>query len=142
MTQHPPQKIWIPLTETFVEQVVKNIDLDTKDIGFRAKTEEGVPFTEITRAAVKNYLDKSFFGEILDMTERQLAIDGTVVWKTWESKGELKTEIVDLLNFYIDPTARSIQDAGAVIERAVVNWDEFEQMDGWVNKNGSNHDET
>ena len=133
------RKTWVPLSETMVEQVVKNIDLDTKDINFRSKHPKGQPYTEAARFIVKDYLDKQFFGEMLDKTERQLAIDGTVVWKTWEGKDkdgkkELKTSIVDLLNFYIDPTADTIQDTGAVIERAVLNWDDFMGMDGWMNK--------
>jgi len=128
------KKIWIPLSETLVEQVVKNIDLDTKDINFRAKWKGGIPYTEVARGRTKDVLDKMNFGEKLDITERQLAIDGTVVWKTWEQNGKLETRIVDLLNFYIDPTADSIQETGAVLERAVLNVDEFMSMDGWMNK--------
>lgn len=130
------KKIWIPLTEVMVENVVKNIDLDQKDINFRAKNKRGQAFTEVTRFLAKHQLDKIFFGEILDMAERQLAIDGTVVWKTTGNKETpLRVEQVDLLNFYIDPTAKSIQDTGAVIERAILTVDQFMSMDGWHDKN-------
>lgn len=132
------KKIWIPLTEVMVENVVKNIDLDQKDINFRAKNKRGQAFTEVTRFLAKHQLDKIFFGEILDMAERQLAIDGTVVWKTTGSKETpLRVEQVDLLNFYIDPTAKSIQDTGAVIERAILTVDQFMSMDGWHDKDNA-----
>ncbi len=39
------EKIWYPLTEINVEAVVKNIDLDQKDIGFRAKNPDGYGVT-------------------------------------------------------------------------------------------------
>ena len=72
------KKIWAPLTEYLVEAAVKNIDLDTKDINLRAKTAEAQPLTIVLRAALYQGLDKLGFGELLDMSERQLAIDGTV----------------------------------------------------------------
>ncbi len=132
------EKIWIPLTESTVEAVVKNIDLDQKDINFRAKKKESIGLTQIIRAIVKNKLDQIFFGEYLDQLERQLAIDGTVVWKTYsykDEKGKTCTEIrnVDLLNFYIDPTAECIAKSD-IVERAVLTVDEFKSMPGLINK--------
>ena len=133
------KKIWIPLTESLVESVVKNIDLDTKDITFRAKRPEATGLTALVRSAVKNELDYIGFGESLDELERMLAIDGTAVWKTLEYYDEdrkkkcVKIVPVDLLNFYIDPTSHSISDAESVIERAVLTVDELKSMDGWIN---------
>ena len=133
------KKIWAPLTETLVEAVVKNIDLDTKDINFRAKNPNAISFTGLVRAIVKNFLDKIYFGETLDEMERQLAIDGTAVWKTLEvydeetKKKTLKIVPVDLLNVYIDPTSRSIQEAYRFTERALLGQDEVKSMDGWIN---------
>jgi hypothetical protein len=40
------EKFWIPLVETLVEDVVKNIDLDQKDIQFRSKGPDGYDVTE------------------------------------------------------------------------------------------------
>ena len=132
------KKVWIPLTESIVENTVKNIDLDTKDINFRAKRPRSIGLTSVVRSIVKNYLDNTFFGEKLDEALRMMAIDGTVVWKTTEKTvdGEkiADTRIVDLLNFYIDPTAHSIQETEAVIERSVMSIKEFQSMDGWINK--------
>lgn len=134
------KKTWVPLTESAVEAAVKNIDLDTKDINFRAKHAKAIGLTALVRAIVKKKLDEIYFGEILDKALRTMAIDGTVVFKTYEEydnllkKKTLRIQIVDLLNFYIDPTVESIQDADAVIERAVLTPDEFKMMSGWINK--------
>ena len=134
------KKIWVPMTEVLTEAVVKNIDLDTKDINFRAKKASAIGLTALVRNVIKNYLDNTYFGEDLDMTLRQLAMDGTVVWKTTEEYNEepgkkiAKRRIVDLLNFYIDPTAESINATGSVTERAVISIDEFKSMKDWFNK--------
>jgi hypothetical protein len=138
------EKIWVPLTESICDSVVKNIDLDTKDINFRAKKTESIGYTAIVRSAVKNYLDDINFGEYLDNFERDLAIFGTAVWKTMvetddENKQKLCIEPVNLLNFYIDPTATCIREAvkqGGVIERSLWTPDAVRKMgkaDGWVN---------
>lgn len=132
------QKIWIPLTESTVESTVKNIDLDTKDINFRAKKQSAVGLTSLVRTAVKEQLDSMYFGEYLDEMERSLCIDGTAVWKIVEDKDEDNKPSfciypVDLLNFYIDPSARSIQESD-IIERSILTKEEFMQMSGWENK--------
>jgi hypothetical protein len=133
------KKIWIPLTESIVESVVKNIDLDTKDISFKAKRQEAIGLTGLVRNIVKNELDYIGFGEALDELERMLAIDGTAVWKTisyYDEKRKkkcIKIIPVDLLNFYIDSTAHSIQEAESVIERALLTVAEVKSMNGWIN---------
>lgn len=135
------RKVWIPLTESTVEAVVKNIDLDTKDINLRAKRPQAVPLTSLMRNALKNSLDAMYFGEYLDQLERNLAVDGTAVWKTIEVMDEslgrkaMKIMPVDLLNFYIDPSAPSIEEASMVVERAVLTPYEFSLFDGWMNTN-------
>jgi hypothetical protein len=131
-------KVFIPLIESTVEAVVKNIDLDTKDINFRAKHPGAYGLTAIVRSCVRNALEQIRFGEKLDDLGRTLAIDGTAVWYTGESMDGKKLEVhkVDLLNFYIDPTADSIQETDAVIERIILTEDQFKQLakkEGWVN---------
>lgn len=130
------KKIWPPLTESMVESAIKNVDLDTKDINFRAKKAEAVGLTSVVRSVVKNRLDEIYFGEILDEMERQLAIDGTAVWKTIETneagKKSFKIISIDLLNVYIDPTSRSIQEAYRFTERCLLTADEVKSMD-WAN---------
>lgn len=126
-------KIWIPESRTLVEDVVKNIDLDQKDLQFRAANPSGGAITDITRAYVRDYLTKMFFGELLDTTERQMAIDGTVVWKTWKENGEMKRRTVDLLHIYIDPSEENIQSAFRFTERGLMTPDELAGMTGWIN---------
>jgi hypothetical protein len=130
------EKIWYPLTEINVEAVVKNIDLDQKDIGFRAKTPDSYGITDITRAFVKDKLDKIHFGQKLDDFERMLAIDGTAVWKTVEEDGKMLILPVDLLNIYIDPTTPSIQEAYRFTERSLMFPEEILGMTGWINTEG------
>jgi len=137
------EKTFVPLTESYVDNVIKNIDLDTKDINFRAKKAESIGLTAIIRSAVKKYLDDIDFGEILDESERDLAIDGTIVWKTFEEddeegEKELCIDKVNLLNFYIDPTAKSIRNQcrfGGVMERFLMSPDKVKSFkaDGWIN---------
>lgn len=131
------EKLWIGLIQSIVETWVKNTDIDAKDINFRARTPNGVEITELTRLIVKDYLDKMYFGEVLDADARQVLIDGTVVWKTWEDKSTgkpcLKRRTVDLLNFYIDPTEDNIQSAYRVTERSIVPASSLMDMTGWMN---------
>ena len=131
------EKVWIGLAMSTVETWLKNIDLDTKDIGFLARSENGYEITELTRLVVKDYLDRMYFGETIDADERSCLIDGTVVWKSWEDnstgKPVLKRRTVDLLNFYIDPTEENIQTAYRVTERAILLPSQIEGMTGWKN---------
>lgn len=129
-------KVWYPLTEINVEAVVKNIDLDQKDLGFRSKTSEGVWMTDLTRAHVKDKLSRMYFGQALDDMERQLAIDGTVVWKTFEEYGKMQRRDVDILNVYLDPTTPSIQAAYRFTERSLMFPEEIMAMSGWMNTSG------
>ncbi len=131
------KKIWIPLTESLVDSVVKNIDIDTKDISFLSKKTSSVGLNEIIKNVTKNHLDEMNFGEDLDDGERRLAIDGTLVWKLIETtkngKRTIENRPVDLLNVYIDPTAPSIQDTYRFTERALLTEDEVRGMKGWIN---------
>ncbi len=127
------EKTWYPLTEINVEAVVKNIDLDQKDINFRSLTADGYWMTDLTRSAVKKKLSSIYFGQKIDDFERQLAIDGTAVWKTYEEQGKLKVQMVDLLNVYIDPTTPSIQEAYRFTERSLMFPEEIKNMKGWIN---------
>ena len=86
-----------------VNSVVKNIDLDTKDINLRAKKPESVGLTSVARSIIRDSLDGigqgiseygTSFGEELDMLERNLAIDGTAVWKTMDAVRNGKKETI------------------------------------------------
>lgn len=135
-TQTGRDKIWIPLTESVVEASVKNVDVDTKNLEFKPKKENRGKFSIFLREFVRNRLEEVNFGEKLNIAERQLAIDGTIIWKVIETKKDGKIipdiKLVDLLNFYIDPTASSIEEAESVIERALMTPEEIKSMDGWL----------
>lgn len=127
-------KIWVPLTRQVVDTVRKNIDVDPKDFNFRSKTRKGRATTDFLRGIVREFLDNNFFGEVLDQSITQLAIDGTLVWKTIsDEKGNPIQRVVDILNIYIDPTAKNIQEAYRFTERALLTKDKLKQMDGWRN---------
>lgn len=129
------EKTWTHLTQKTIEDIVTNIDVDGKDLNFRSRNSQGHLYTEITRQAVKQQLDLMFFGEVIDETLRQLCIDGTVVWKTWETnengKPKLNRKTVDLLHFFIDPTEQNIQTAYRVTERALLYPEQLAKMSGW-----------
>lgn len=136
------KKIWVPLTESVGTTVIKNIDLDTKDVTFRAKKPDAVKLTALIRSIVTNYLEKMRFGEKLDELETILARDGTCVWKTIETKDPKSKEyrcdvqIVDLLNLYLDPTSPNIQEAFRFTERIFMYPDELKKMKGLINTEG------
>lgn len=130
------EKVWIGATMATVEDVVKNIDLDSKDVNFAARNPDGEAVTQVIRGLVREKLDKMIFGEKLDADERTLAIDGTFVRKTWKQGKHLKYEPVDLLNFYIDPQAQSIKDAHRVTERSLTTASAISRMTGWKNTDG------
>lgn len=131
------EKVWIGLISSTIETWVKNIDVDQKDVNFIARTVDGYAITDLVRLTVKNALDRMYFGEILDKDERQVLIDGTLVWKTWEDnstgKPVAKRRTVDLLNIYIDPTEDDIQSAYRFTERGLMLPSQIENMTGWMN---------
>jgi hypothetical protein len=121
---------------SLVEDIAKNIDMDAKDINYRAKNAKGTEITEFTRIATKEDLYKMGIGEALDHDQRSLLIDGTFVWKTLKTNKRGKVcadrRTVDLLNFYIDPKEECIQKAYRVTERSLMLPSEIMQMD-WDN---------
>jgi len=128
------RKTWIPLTEWSVESVVKSIDLDTKDILIRPGNVASVKVTPIIRSVVLDQLKRMGFGQLLNDTLRVLARDGTAVIKVEQAndpsdpKRKLSSRIVNLLNWWIDPAAPTIQESAAVVERIPVSESEVEQM--------------
>ncbi len=129
---------WVPLTEWITDTHVANTRLSTNNFKFRANTDAGIGFVNLVRHLVHNWMNKEVFGEDLEKFERQLAIDGSAVLKTWEGIDEngktvIEREPVDLLNIYFDFTNKSIQKAYRFTERSIMTKDECVQMDGWIN---------
>lgn len=127
------EKFWFHLAMKTVEDITKNVDIDTKDINYRAKNPDGYEITEVVRAWVREWLDKKYFGEVLDETERQCCIDGTTVWKTWKNGNAIERRTVDLLHVYINPVEENIQTAYRFTERSVMTPGQLASMNGWMN---------
>lgn len=127
------EKIFAPLSASVVEDYLKNIDVDSKDIGFRARHPEAYALTDITRSKIRETLDAMYFGETLDSDERTVLIDGTVVWKTWEENKKVNRKTIDILNVYIDPSEESIHKAFRFTVRDLALPTEVEGMSGWMN---------
>lgn len=128
-------KIWYPLTEEVCNAYADNSDLDQKDVGFRTKPGGSYAVTQLTRQLVKNYLDETYFGQDLDDSALTKAITGTAIWKIIDRNNKRPSRrLVNRLNFYIDPTAKSIQEAYRVTERALMFADEIAGMSGWDNR--------
>lgn len=131
--------IWIPLTRLVVDSVRKNADLDSKDAA-NVISRKGRNFTlvAVVRNFIRNWLDRNYFGEVLNKAILSLCIDGTVVWKTHtirqNGKWVIKRRDVELLNCFLDPTADSIQDVDFT-ERSLMRPDEIADMDWMDNEN-------
>jgi len=132
------KKIFVPLTEDIVETIVKNIDLDSVDIQIRATNQNGFSAALVLRYLLNYFMKRNYFGEILNEALRLFCIDGTIVFKILKGYDKsidgqtIKTRIVDVNNFLIDPTEDNIQKAGAVIERNILKLSELKEYP-WEN---------
>lgn len=132
------EKIWVPLTEWTVETIVKNVDLDTKDITIISPAGKSPQVAQLVRLIVLHFLKLMNFGEFLNDLIRRVAIDGTVPVKTYlkysnEHKRNLPhLRLKDVLNIVIDPTADSLHEV-PLIERAELIKDEIDRYK-WDNK--------
>jgi len=126
------KKIFIPFTEWTCETVLKNIDIDTKDIEVKAKHPDSYKVAQIFRYVLRYYLNKIHFGKKLNDLLRSTVIDGTAFLKVWKENGELKLRVVDRLNMIVDPTAPDSSET-PMIERNLLTLPEFQEYD-WANK--------
>ena len=130
------KKIFPPLTRTLVDGWFKNTPIDQKDINYKAKKANRRTLAKVVRGYSNKELTDMGFSEELDLSRRQLAIDGTFVWKFIKNGKKITTKFIDLLNCYIDPSAKSINDTEAFIERDPMSMSEFDSeggVNGWVN---------
>lgn len=132
---------WIPLTEWICDTFVKNADRDQKDVRVKSKRTAYVGLTMLVRNLITNWMDENIFGEELDETERQIAIDGSgikKIYKGYDDKGKATVVMcdVDILNTYFDFTVKSIHEAPRFTERSLKFPGDLEQMDGWKNTKG------
>jgi len=130
-------KVFAPLTMAVVEDKLKNVDIDFKNIGFKTnKHAANTSMASVARLKVHDTLGKMYIGETIDADQRTALIDGTTVWKTWENpdtKIKVRRKTIDVLNCYIDPSEESIYSAYRFTVRDVPLVSEIKRMDGWMN---------
>lgn len=133
------KKLFVPLTEWTVESIVKNIDLDLKDIHVKAPEGKDKAVATIVKLVTLHFLKRINFSETLNDLIRRLTIDGTAIVKIFPQfnkefgRNMPQLRIVDPLNIVIDPTAYSLHDV-PFIEKSRLSIDEIERHTDWKNK--------
>lgn len=123
------KKIWMPLTESVVDAVVKNVDKDQRETFVFSKDGNAQSMSVVVREAVNDIMEEMELDEKLNDLTFNLAVNGTEVWKI---SGDQK-ESVDLLNIYIDPTAKNLQESD-FLERFVMPVSDAKKMKDWMQK--------
>lgn len=119
------RKTWAPITKIAVGSVKKSIDFDTKDVLIMPGKPSTVPIVPAFRALILNLFKKINFGQLLNDFTEVVSMDGTVIVKSFidvnpnTKKKEIKSVIVDFMNFWTDPSVGSIQES-ATIERSIL----------------------
>lgn len=132
------ERLWVPLTEWSVEGMVKNVDLDTKDVNIKSPEAKYNPVASTLKCILFNILGKIHFGETLNNLIRRTCIDGTGIVKVYEKysdefkKKMIQVKVIDPLNIIIDPTFESLQEV-PLIERVIMTRDEIYNQGGWKN---------
>jgi len=130
-------KTWVPLTQMVVDNTRKNVDLDTKDINFFSNNPNGLGITQLLRATLRTYLDRTYYGEDMDNVTFNVCVDPVSIMQIYAAKQKgkiaVKRSVIDPLNIYIDPAAKSIQDAYRFTHKKLLTSNEVTAMDGWEN---------
>lgn len=127
------KKIWVPLTEWVVENVIKNIDIDTKDIHVEPMKSESSVAAEFFNFILRNRLEKAQFGKTLNANNQNIVVDGTGFLKAWKEDGELKITYQDRLHIIVDPAVSCADESPSIIEENVLSLPEFQQYTDWKN---------
>lgn len=127
------KKVWAPLTRLVVDNTRKNVDLDLKDIGFQSKHPSGYGTTQLLRAATRDYLEKTYYGDDMDDITFSVCVDPIAVMKVYKNGGKIVRKPVDPLNVYVDPSTPSIQESYRFTERSLMTEQEVKSMKGWIN---------
>lgn len=124
------EKVFYDIVTPAVRNFAKNIDLDTKDINFRATNGQDYFKSWVYRRRAKNWMRDTGVARKLNELADKLTGMGTVLLKKVPSKEIFK--VVDLRNFACDPTAKSIAE-GWAIETLYYTPTELEGMkkSGW-----------
>lgn len=127
------KKVWVPMTEWIVDTILKNIDIDTKDIRVYAKKREASFGADVFRYILRNKLDKVRFGTVLNKTLRNMVTDGTAIMKVWKEGRELKVKTIDRLSLYCDPSVESLDESSGITEVNTLTIPEFRDYKHWAN---------
>lgn len=130
--------IWVPITEWSVDELTKNVDIDTKDITVTATSSKTYGTASAMRFLLINWLKRLNFGEDLNDIIRFLLTDGSQIIKSYHGYNmdmdavTLKTSLVDTMNLITDQSARNLQEAPGLIELMSPTIDMFQSMgDKW-----------
>lgn len=132
-------KIFVPMTEWIIETILKNIDIDTKDIKVDPKKPESSLAASIFKKILVNRLDRIRFGTILNDNNRNICTDGTGIMKAWKEKGKLLVKTIDRLNVLWDPSSIIDESAGVIEMNTLAvpelmeyqgDWDNIEYVQG------------
>jgi hypothetical protein len=127
------KKIWVPLTEWVVENVIKNIDIDTKDIHVEPMKSESSVSAEFFNFILRNRLEKAQFGKTMNANNQNIVVDGMGFLKAWKENGELKITYQDRLHIIVDPAVSCADESPSIIEENVLSLPEFQQYTDWKN---------
>ena len=123
------EKVFIPLTEWTVETMLKNIDVDTKDIEVKATNMSGHLKAQVFKQILDKKLNDINFGKILNKWLRRVAIDGTSYLEAYKTDdGRLGVNIVDYLNMISDPSVEEFSESTGKIVRNVLSKPEFDEL--------------
>ena len=136
------KKIWVPLTQMIVDNTRKNVDLDTKDINFFSNLNSGLRITQLLRAFVRAYLDRTYYGEDMDDVTFSVCVDPVSIMKIYKTKDGIKRRVIDPLNIFVDPSAKDVQRAYRFTHMDLMTTDEVKAMTGWKNTNRAVADTT
>ena len=126
------EKIFIPFTEWIIETILKNIDIDTKDITVKAKNPSAYAVADIYRYIIRKKLDDINFGQIINKLLKRVCIDGTGFLKIYRDGGKFRMAVVDRLNLMYDPSAETLDQSSGITERNILTLPEFKEYE-WDN---------
>lgn len=127
------KKVFHQLSTWRCEVATKMIDMDIKDfilVSNDANTDWNVFILE---KELKVWLKKNEMGQILNEISRLLPIYGSVVLQ----KTKKGAEVVDLRYFYVDQSAKTLNDASYINKRMLLSHKDLRKMGkyGWENVN-------
>lgn len=123
------KKVFHNLSTWRCEVATKMIDMDIKDFILVSNDNDTDWNVYILEKELKVWLKKNEMGQILNEISRLLPIYGTVVLQ----KTKYGAEVVDLRYFYVDQSAKTLEDASYINKRMLLNHRDLRKMGkyGW-----------